>query len=80
MKIAEFANSVDLDEVAHNEPALHCLPFSLPIVNIIYLGLNIIWNLAEENFVVCFLVVKELSTLIIMWCGTAILAAKFKNH
>ena len=26
-KIAEFANSVDLDEVAHNEPAhqdLHC--------------------------------------------------------
>ena len=28
-KIAEFANSVDLDEVAHNEPPhldLHCLP------------------------------------------------------
>ena len=27
--IAEFANSVDLDEVAHNEPPhldLHCLP------------------------------------------------------
>ena len=27
-KIAEFANSVDLDEVAHNEPShqdLHCL-------------------------------------------------------
>ena len=32
MKIAEFANSVDLDEVAHNEPPhldLHCLPSSL---------------------------------------------------
>ena len=31
-KIAEFANSVDLDEVARNEPShldLHCLPFSL---------------------------------------------------
>ena len=32
MKIAEFANSVDLDEVAHNEPPhldLRCLPSSL---------------------------------------------------
>ena len=31
-KIAEFANSVDLDEVAHNEPThlnLNCFPFSL---------------------------------------------------
>ena len=31
-KIAEFANSVDLDEVAHHEPPhldLHCLPSSL---------------------------------------------------
>ena len=31
-KIAEFANSVDLDEMAHNEPPhldLHCLPSSL---------------------------------------------------
>ena len=32
LKIAEFANSVDLDEVAHNEPPhldLHCLSSSL---------------------------------------------------
>ena len=32
MKIAEFANSVDLDEVAHPEPPhldLYCLPSSL---------------------------------------------------
>ena len=32
MKIAEFANSLGLDEVAHNEPPyqdLHCLPSSL---------------------------------------------------
>ena len=31
-KIAEFANSIDLDEVAHHEPPhleLHCLPSSL---------------------------------------------------
>ena len=31
-EIAEFANSVDLHEVAHNEPPhlnLHCLPSSL---------------------------------------------------
>ena len=31
-KIAEFANSMDLDEVAQNEPPhldLHCLPSSL---------------------------------------------------
>ena len=31
-KIAEFAHSIDLDEVAHNEPPhldLHCLPSSL---------------------------------------------------
>ena len=32
MKIAEFANGVDLDEVAHNEPPhrdIHCLQSSL---------------------------------------------------
>ena len=31
-KTAEFANSIDLDEVAHDEPPhpdLHCLPSSL---------------------------------------------------
>ena len=31
-EIAEFANSVDIDEVAHNEPPhldLHCLPSNL---------------------------------------------------
>ena len=37
-KIAEFANSVGLDEVAHNEPPhqdLHCLPSSLCLLNLI---------------------------------------------
>ena len=32
MKIAEFANSIDLNEVAHNEPPhldIHCLSSSL---------------------------------------------------
>ena len=33
-----FANSIDLDEVAHDEPPhidLHCLPSSLRILNMI---------------------------------------------
>ena len=37
-KIAEFANSIDLDEVAHNEPPhldLHCLPSSFLILNMV---------------------------------------------
>ena len=40
-KTAEFANSVDLDEVAHNElphQDLHCLPSSLCILNMVELG------------------------------------------
>ena len=43
-KIAEIANCVDLDEVAHNKPPhldLHCLPSSFSILNMILLGLNI---------------------------------------
>ena len=38
LQIAEFANSIDLDEVAHDEPPhldLYCLPSSLWILNII---------------------------------------------
>ena len=61
-KIAEFANSVDLDEVAHNEPPhpdLHCLLSNLQILNMIQLGHNIF-----ENCVVCILVVKELKHLL----------------
>ena len=61
--MAEFANSIDLDEVAHYEPPqqdLHCLPSSLWILNMIWLVLNIFFlNFADENFVVCCLVVKE---------------------
>ena len=37
-KTAEYANSVDLDDVAHYEPLhldLHCLPSSLSILNLI---------------------------------------------
>ena len=37
-KIAEFAHSLDLDEVAHNEPPhqdLHCLLSSLLILNMV---------------------------------------------
>ena len=42
-KIAEFANSVDLNEVAHHEPPhldLHCLHSSLKNLNVIQLGLK----------------------------------------
>ena len=37
-KIAELANSIDLDEAAHHEPPhldLHCLPSSLLILSMI---------------------------------------------
>ena len=59
MKIAEFANSVDPDEVAHNEPPhldLHSLSLILKfILNIIKLGQKVFRNFADVNFVVCFL-------------------------
>ena len=38
IKTAKFTNSVDPDEVAHNEPPhldLHCLPSSLWILSVI---------------------------------------------
>ena len=44
MKPAEFANSVDPDEAAHDEPPyqdLHCLLSSLRIFSMIQLGQNI---------------------------------------
>ena len=40
-KIDKFANSVDLDEVTHDEPPhldLHCLASGLSILNMIWLG------------------------------------------
>ena len=48
--------------MAHDEPPhldLHCLPSGLRILDMIYLGFNIFPKLADKNFVVCFLVVKE---------------------
>ena len=64
MKITGFANSVDLSEVAHHEPPhldLHCLHSSLWILNMINFGLNtFFFKFADDNFVVCFLVVQEL--------------------
>ena len=60
----EFENNVDLDEVAQNEPPhldIHCLPSSIWILNMIHLGLEIFWKFADENFVVYFLVDKELT-------------------
>ena len=68
---SKFANSADLDEVAHNEPLhlnLHCLLSSLWILNKIKLELKIFWKFADESFVVCFLVVNELKKTSIQCC------------
>ena len=63
MKIAEYANSVDLDEVAQHEPPhldLNCLPYSLGILNMIFSDLPYFGKFGDVNFVVCFLALKEL--------------------
>ena len=55
----EFSNSVDPDEVAHHEPPhqdLHSLNYEYDMAWTFFL------NFAEENFVVCFLALKELKT------------------
>ena len=57
MKAAEFTNSVDPNQVAHDEPPyldLHCLSSSLWILNMIKLDKRIT-ETADVNFVVCFL-------------------------
>ena len=53
MKIAESANSVDLDEVAHNEP-----PHSRSTLFVLYSLIFKFSIFADVNFVICFLVVK----------------------
>ena len=57
MKIAEFAYSVDPDEVAHNEPShmdLYCLPSPLWILNMISLETFFYKKIAGVNFVCLF--------------------------
>ena len=56
-KTAEFSNSVDLDNAAHDEPPhqdLHCLSSSFRLLNKIQLDKTIIEIFADVNFVVCF--------------------------
>ena len=51
--IADFANSVDLDEVAHFEPPhldLHYLPSSLWILSMIWLGLHFCFKICRRKF------------------------------
>ena len=53
-KIAKFANSIELDEVAHYEPPhldLHCLPCSLLILNMKYLD-KAFFKICRRKFVV----------------------------
>ena len=38
---------------------LHCLPSGLLILNIIWLGFRFFLKFADENFVVCFFIVKS---------------------
>ena len=55
--IAEFANTVDPDETAQNEPSHQdpqCLPSSTLIYNIIQFELKVFRNFCRRNFVVCF--------------------------
>ena len=51
--IAEFANTVDPDETAHNQD-LQCLHSSLRFINIIQFILKV-FKFYRHNFVVCFL-------------------------
>ena len=64
---AEFANSVDLDEVTHNEPPhldLHCLPFSL---NSQYYSIYSLDLTFFEILQICFLVLQPLKCLKCRW-------------
>ena len=57
-KIVEFANNVDPDEVAHNEPpyiGLHCLPTCLSRLSTMWLGQNFSLKFRRLRFVVCFI-------------------------
>ena len=50
--IAEFTNSMDIDEVTDHEPPhldLHSLPSCLWVLNMIKLGLDMFWKFADEN-------------------------------
>ena len=56
LKIAEFANSVDLNEAAHNEPPhldLHCLHSGPWILNIIWHGRNSFQSFQMKIFFLC---------------------------
>ena len=58
MKIVEFANREDPDEMAHNEPShldLHCLPSNSLNSQFDRAWTKHFWgNFADINFVVCF--------------------------
>ena len=66
MKIVEFENIVDQDEVAHNEPPHlnpHCLPFC--IHNIVELGrIFLFLILADASFIHCFFG----ALCLLFWC------------
>ena len=62
--IAEFANTVDPDETAHNEPShldLQCLPSSLCFFNIIQFILKVFRNFADVILSSAFLALYKLT-------------------
>ena len=61
--IADFANTVDTNEIAHNEPShldLQCLPTSLSFFNIIQFILKVFQNFADVILLSAFLALYEL--------------------
>ena len=73
-KIAEFANSVNPDEAAHHKllhQDLHCLPFTLWIFNIQFLGRrHFFFNFADKNLGLLFAILKINSPFFVCqyWC------------
>ena len=59
MKISEFANNVDLDEVVVNDTSSKSTLFAFYALH--SQCVNIFLKFADKNFVVCFLVVNELT-------------------
>ena len=80
--IAEFANTVNPDETAHNEPShldLQCLPSSLRFLNIIQFILQVFRNFADVILSSAFLALYELSR-IFCFCYYFSQKSIFPNH
>ena len=69
MKYFESANSVDLDEGAHQVlPNLHlrCLPLRVRILNMIQLGQFFFLNFADVNFTICITLFDSFKVVVVL--------------